>query len=185
MRRWATALVAFLILIVPPCSQGRSWIDSEANDDKQEVNPNPPRSLSVTVKAARKEFHQLDPVILSVEIKNPAASDCYAILGNGPYKYKAIILIVTDGDGCSMPPTVYHLVGLVSPVGGSGPEGKYLRPSESVRSEIVANLIRDMSRPSEYTIVVEIRFLLGCGFSNLEPAVARSEPLKVRIIERP
>ena len=84
-----------------------------------------------------------------------------------------------------MPPTVYHLVGLVSPVGGSGPEGKYLRPSESVRFEIVANLIRDMSRPSEYTIVVEVRFLTDYGFGRLDPTVARSEPLKVRIIERP
>ncbi len=141
--------------------------------------------MVVAVKLAKAEYRVLEPIRLLVNVKNAGAepvssqrSLCiYSTLKINAYQY-----------GKLLPQTRFiSTCGHRMTVGNSAiPGGGILKPGDEFRSHITANLARDMTDPGEYSVFVEM--FLGREIEvggKMVPLVARSEELRLKIIDLP
>lgn len=178
-------IAAIPIFAATSLSPGQAEVDPQTGGGGAHGDPVPP-PLIVRVEGAKDRYEQLDPIVLSVEIRNVDPSGNRILLGKDVYRYRYINVISTDIRGNEMPLTTSHLKLTGAAVGGSGKDGRYLDHSESFQFEVVANLVRDMTHPGLYTIILEVPFVMDFGAGRFQdPGIARSEPIRVRVVERP
>ncbi len=176
-----------LVLIASTANTGflRADAPSGAWPSDEDFNLAITDTLAVRASVQKDALSQLDPIIVSVEVKN--ISDNHRWLPSFNNVYLDYKLQVLDKDGKLLPKTLFRrfeasTVGYVGASAGSA--GRAFAPGDTVRAELIPNLVYDMTRPGTYTIVVYVPTapLSGPGISG--PVFARSDTLRVVVRKR-
>jgi uncharacterized protein (TIGR03067 family) len=144
-----------------------------------ETNERIARTVSVEVSAPDESFRVLEPIVLSVRAENRSG---HVLLARGRRSiYRATILQVYDERGKLMPRT--RFASIAGEEADAPVEPIALPPGGSITGKLVANLVRDMSKPGEYRIVVAVPLReQGAPTSQY---VAHSKVLRVRVGKAP
>ena len=146
------------------------------------------RRIEIVATASKAEFAQLEPVTIAVEYTN--VSDETVLIRGTSDKYRSFD-IRAERDGQAVPWTCLGDWNHTTPDKGIGKATYPLipawRPDRAGavyprKIHLDANLLRDMTRPGEYTLIVELE-VFNPGLTT--KSVARSRPVKVKIVDRP
>ena len=112
--------------------------------------------LVVTIVPSKDSYCQLEPVAVTLEVKNAPGRNVDVL--DHVLPYRDIKFYICDKDGHSAPETKYCTEMMMVPYIGSYPFAFPSRPGTDVRfrQRLALNLFCDMTSPGAYT--VEVRF---------------------------
>lgn len=148
-------------------------------------------NVEVSASAAKDRFDLLEPIRLEVRAENVSVHhEGLPVTGALPEAYyQTFWLRVFDAEGRLLPKTRYYedVPYRRMPIGMSnGSAGLVFSPGQEVSGKVVANLAYDMTRPGNYTILVEYRVGRTEMIDGQEvPIFAQSEPIEVEVVAEP
>jgi hypothetical protein len=117
----------------------------------------PPLSaLEVTAVSEKDVYRQLEPIVIDLTVKNTSDENISRVISNSDNIYISYELIVHAFHSQPVPWTKFRLA-LGLPFRSKSVD---LRPGESLREMIVANLAFDMTALGAYSIIVEVPYRL-------------------------
>jgi hypothetical protein len=202
-RRWTGRAIAGLRLAI--ALLGLAVLSGARGDD---AGPSPriptpieieqdPRRISPDVRvhvefaSEKRQFAPLEPIPLVVSVRNNAEDREIRsrLIGRPPESdYRLFSIKVFDGNGEPVPATRFAEDDLLAAgLGRPGDQDEVrIGPGQRHEYTLTANLVRDMTSPDEYTILVEYPTLWETRIDGKTVAiVGQSHPITVRVLADP